>query len=45
MIEVGLHVILTTVLSGILLVAVVAVLCFFCCRLAGSLPLGGPGKF
>ena len=43
--EVEFHVILTTTLTGILLVAVVALLCYFTCRLAGSLPLGGPGRF
>lgn len=43
--EVGSHVILTTALGGIMLVAVVALLCYFTCRLAGSLPLGGPGRF
>lgn len=45
MTEEGVHLILTTALSGVLLVAVVALLCFFTCRLAGSLPLGGPGGF
>lgn len=45
MTEVEFHMILTTALSGVLLVAVVALLCFFTCRLAGSLPLGGPGGF
>lgn len=43
--EVEVHVILTAVLTGILLVAVLALLCYFTCRLAGSLPLGGPGRF
>lgn len=43
--EEGLHVLLTTVLSGALLVAVLALLCYFTCRLTGSLPLGGPGRF
>lgn len=43
--EAEIHVILTTALTGILLVAVLALLCFFTCRLAGSLPLGGPGTF
>lgn len=43
--EVEVHVILTAALTGIMLVAVLALLCFFTCRLAGSLPLGGPGRF
>lgn len=43
--EVEVHVILTVVLTGILLVAVLALLCYFTCRLTGSLPLGGPGRF
>lgn len=43
--EVGFHVVLTTALTGFLLVAVVVLLCYFTCRLAGSLPLGGPGSF
>lgn len=43
--EVELHVILTAALTGLLLVAVLALLCFFTCRLAGPLPLGGPGRF
>lgn len=42
---VGFHVILTAALTGMLLVAVVVLLCYFTCRLAGSLPLGGPGRF
>lgn len=45
MTDVEFHVILTTALTGILLVAVVALLCYFTCRLTGSLPLGGPGTF
>lgn len=45
MTEVEFHVIVTTALSGVLVVAVVALLCYFTCRLAGSLPLGGPGTF
>lgn len=45
MTDVEFHVILTTALSGFLLLAVVALLCYFTCRLAGSLPLGGPGSF
>lgn len=45
MIEVGFHMILTMALTGVLLVAVVVLLCYFTCRLAGSLPLGGPGSF
>lgn len=43
--EVGFHVILTTALTGMLLVAVLALLCYFTCRLTGSLSLGGPGRF
>lgn len=39
------HVILTTGLTGLLLVAVLVLLCYFTCRLAASLPLGGPGMF
>lgn len=45
MIEGQFHVILTTGLTGLLLLAVVALLCYFTCRLATSLPLGGPGTF
>lgn len=45
MTEVEFNVILTTALTGALLVAVMALLCYFTCRLAGSLPLGGPGRF
>lgn len=45
MTEVEFHLIVTTALSGVLVVAVVALLCYFTCRLAGSLPLGGPGTF
>lgn len=45
MTEAGLHVILTAAVSGVLLVVVVCLLCYFTCRLAGSLPLGGPGGF
>lgn len=39
------HVILTTGLTGLLLLAVLLLLCYFTCRLASSLPLGGPGTF
>lgn len=39
------NMILIASLTGILLVAVVALLCYFTCRLATSLPLGGPGTF
>lgn len=45
MIEGQFHVILTTGLTGLLLLAVLALLCYFTCRLAASLPLGGPGTF
>lgn len=45
MTEVGFHVLLTTALSGVLLVVVVILLCYFMCRLAGSMPVGGPGHF
>lgn len=43
--DVGSHVIVTTALTSVLLMAVVVLLCYFTCRLAGSLPLGGPGRF
>lgn len=43
--ELGFHVVLATVLSGVLLAAVLALVCFFCCRLAGPLHHGGPGSF
>lgn len=43
--EVEVHVILTAALTGILLLALLALLCYFTCRLASSLPLGGPGRF
>uniref|UniRef100_A0A3B4YAK3 Alkaline phosphatase n=1 Tax=Seriola lalandi dorsalis TaxID=1841481 RepID=A0A3B4YAK3_SERLL len=39
MAEVGFHVILTTFLAGIFLIAVVVLLCYFTCRLTGSLPV------
>lgn len=45
MTEAEANAILTTALTGILLVAVMALLCYFTCRLAGSVPLGGPGRF
>lgn len=43
--EEHLQLILTTGVSGLLLLAVLALLCYFTCRLAASLPLGGPGVF
>lgn len=39
------HVLLTTGLTGLLLLAVLALLCYFTCRLAASLPRGGPATF